>query len=351
MTKEWNPKDHDPTGVDVVAQDLVAVRETLGSANPVALLAERVPASVTRGWTAASGATGRPAALERGSATRALQQAAASQPARVKRRAWRLALPAAGVAAALLAGTFVLQSSTQAPPAGAAVMQQAVVATQNAGTARIAISVTSGAEKLTIDGVGDFGSNDVQLTVHAPAPVGDTEVIMSSGDLYVQVPTEAKAVLGGKDWVRIRRDQLDRLSRLGGVGGLTAAGTFDPSMTLTYLNSVAADVAVVGSETLQGEPTTHYRGHLSPALLAKQLPAQAQRDEVSAAAAHASAVPVDVWTDGQGRLRKLTLVVEESGSDTIVATIELSGYGTPLTLRLPPADQVGELPLLGLVGR
>jgi hypothetical protein len=85
-----------------------------------------------------------------------------------------------------------------------------------------------------------------------------------------------------------------------------------------------------------------------------------------AATAAGQTIPVDVWIDHQGRLRQLKASFDPSrvqapagvaikGPGTIVATVDLWNFGTPVNLNPPPADQLRGLgdvagALKGLLG-
>ena len=50
-------------------------------------------------------------------------------------------------------------------------------------------------------------------------------------------------------------------------------------------------------------------------------------------------VPVDVWVDGQGRLRRVALTTGGGGTTTVT----LSEYGVPVSVAAPRADEVNDL--------
>ena len=160
----------------------------------------------------------------------------------------------------------------------------------------------------------------------------------------------AKSLPAGKTWIKGDAKELSsaKAGQLSQFGSL--AGT-DPRDVLGFLKAVTGSIESVGSEEVRGTRTSHYRATLDPAKIASLVPA-AQRDtlgslDAAAKEAGLSKLPLDVWIDADGRLRKLTIDVDakQPGSDQSVqasVAIELYDYGMPLALDLPPADQVAD---------
>ena len=77
------------------------------------------------------------------------------------------------------------------------------------------------------------------------------------------------------------------------------------------------DVQTIGNETLRGVPTTHYRGTI---------------DAIDA--------PVDVWVDGDGRARKVTVATVDRRGIKVETEIEYYDFGVELDVTVPPARDV-----------
>jgi hypothetical protein len=106
----------------------------------------------------------------------------------------------------------------------------------------------------------------------------------------------------------------------------------------------------VDTEELRGVETTHYRAVVDPALLAKQVAgaqapqAQSLFGQVTTRAGLAD-VPVDVWLDSNGLVRKLSLAfsaaeASTSQSGSVTMSFELWDYGKAVAIDVPPASQV-----------
>jgi hypothetical protein len=249
--------------------------------------------------------------------------------------------------------------------------------TARAGSARIAISVTAGgsdaaAFALTAEGLADFKTGNSQLTMHFGGAVaglisGDLEVRSVDGVAYVQLPPTLRSVLGrlgaDKPWLAIDASKIK-----GNQTVVPGVGESDPTRFLAYLETVSDDVTKVGTEKVRGVDTTHYHAtfDLAKAVDQERVP-QSLRDALAklkatnGVGADLPTIPADIFLDAQGRLRRLSMQLDlasfaagigggsgRAGSiPTVTTTIEMYEFGVPVHVTKPPADQVGELPMLG----
>ncbi|MEO5679239.1 MAG: hypothetical protein ABIS47_06185, partial [Acidimicrobiales bacterium] len=196
------------------------------------------------------------------------------------------------------------------------------------------------------------------------APATAMTVVRTGTGLYVRLP-DGFRLAAGKPWVSVDAATLATLTQMAS-GDLGAQLSGSPLDALAYLRAVSGDVQQVGADTTRGEPTTHYRGAVDPARVAAQLPGALPPRAVTAASA-VGPLPADLWIDGQGRLRKLTVTAEltpagpPAGTDPgapeehahelagpATMTVELWDFGTPVDVKAPPADQVSDVG--GLLG-
>ena len=226
--------------------------------------------------------------------------------------------------------------------ADTAALQAAAAATIATGSAELTLdeTVRSGGKSISVKGTGSTrlsGSGDGEFTL---ATGGQSIRIRVVGKvLYEMLPPAARAKIPGKKpWVRI-----DLAKAAAGAGGTVSAP--DASQSLGYLKD-ARDVTKVGTETVDGVSTTHYRFQAA-------LP---QSSGSMAGVSLPSSVPVDVWVDASNHIReeKVQLTVSASatssasaGSGTQSAStttdLRLSGFGTPVKVTAPPSAQTTDL--------
>src|SRR4051812_43265357 len=114
---------------------------------------------------------------------------------------------------------------------------------------------------------------------------------------------------------------------------------------LRFLKAVGSS-HVVGTEPIRGAPTTHYSATIDLAKAADSL-----GDKQTAAALkqlYASSgqvtLPIDVWVDRAGRVRRehfsLSLGARAGAAAAVDMTLEFIRFGVPVDLTAPPPDQV-----------
>jgi hypothetical protein len=192
---------------------------------------------------------------------------------------------------------------------------------------------------------GVAGSSSADLPNLGDPAGWKLQVVQDGGATYVRFPALDDKLPAGKSWIR------------GDENGLSADGfdfgqftNNDPRQVLDALRAVTGDVETVGAEKLRGVQTTHYQAVVDPARVARQAPgkdgqtAQSLLGQLTSESGLAE-IPVDVWLDPEGLVRKLTLelsavdpTTSHSGSATM--SFELWDYGKTIAIDVPPASQV-----------
>ena len=222
----------------------------------------------------------------------------------------------------------------------------AATKTQQAGTYAFEFSadITAGGHKLSFSGSGmsDTANGAAQMTFDfsgLPAEMtknGSTaEAIMVDKHMYMKMPFLAGQLPSGKQWLEL---DLGKALEASGVNPSSSLGQTDPQQWLQQLLA-SGDTQTLGTDTVQGEQMTHYRTQIDPAN-ASQIPA-GQRAAVKQALQQLgmSKIPVDVWVDGQGLLRRMSLSFELA-TMSMTMRMDLSQFGTPVSITAPPSDQV-----------
>jgi hypothetical protein len=167
--------------------------------------------------------------------------------------------------------------------------------------------------------------------------------------MYVRMPLLTAFLPNGKSWVKV--DVAEATKAQGGnLAQLLQAHESSPAQVLAALVR-SKDSRKLGTETIGGVSTTHYRATVEPreAILSQTsgaLPAQVDK---ALARAKLQELPVDVWIGDDGLVRRLQVELPRIsgakaglGGDTF--TEDLSHYGEPVSIELPAADTVVDAP-------
>jgi hypothetical protein len=221
------------------------------------------------------------------------------------------------------------------------------------------VTVTAAGKQVTESGTGavDWGTRQgtIDVKVEVPAASGSTSLtlreVIDGGNAYVMLPSSLIGAAGGKPWIETS------------FGSLTSGSSTgeDPTQVLSLLEADSSGVTEVGPATIDGAATTEYRAVVDPAKVEAGAPAAVK--QLLARASQASgltSVPIDVWVDGQGLARQITEDVtttppassggSSAGPVKLDLTMNLSNYGQPVSVTVPPASQVTSIPLSQLFG-
>lgn len=235
--------------------------------------------------------------------------------------------------------------SSSSPTSAQEVVRGAVEATADGGAARVSMSgiieSADGPQAVTADGVADVarsrGRFDMDLTAFG---LGAVEVVFDGAVIYLSVPSEVLPI--PTPWASI---DVDRLAAEGGAGILEGLRGADPTQVLDLLGA-ATDVEELGEEEVRGVSTTHYRFTIDVEAALESLPEEARQalGAFSSALADTRA-PAEVWIDGEGRVRRLSSVLELGGGSGQESTLnlEMYDYGTTAPIEIPAEADVTDL--------
>gem|GEM_PF-5895046 len=130
---------------------------------------------------------------------------------------------------------------------------------------------------------------------------------------YVRFPAVADRLPAGKSWIR-----TDGKANVQGFD-LDQFATSDPRTLLDLLKAASAEIETLGTEELHGVETTHYRATIDPREYAKAGPTETREElfslvEQMGVQSGLATVPVDVWLDSEGLVRKLSLEISASAA-------------------------------------
>ncbi len=280
------------------------------------------------------------------------------------------AVSTAAVAALTLAGCGGGSSGAASGASRVGLIAASAAKTTEATSARMSMTMSfEGAETgstgtIGIDGAVDFRTGDTVMEMSGDAlgglglgsvgsGTGPVEVRMVDGVMYMGARGLAaeEPVLQGKEWIRFDVKALaDRLGVDAGSAG--ALDQSDLTGSLDALRGVSGDVEEVGHEKVRGADTTHYRAEIDPEKALDEVP-EAQREQAAKALEKlgGASLPVDVWIDGDGRTRKLSMTVDSDrlgvdapgGPAKATVTYELYDFGVEVDATAPPAETVLDL--------
>jgi hypothetical protein len=247
-------------------------------------------------------------------------------------------------------------------------------ATAKAGGARFELSVKQevpGAAEpvpITASGVIDAAGRRALMTMDLSAladqlgavDLGDgrIEAVVDGLVVYMKASFLPDGLLPpGKEWLRLDAAALAKRAGIT-AADLAAVGGNDPLKLLDYLRGVSGTVDRVGEQELDGVSTTHYRANVDLRRSLKRLPPSVRTgakpgiDRLVELAG--PTLPVDVWVDDDGLVRRLegTLTMRPPGTTQKVTTsyrLDLSEYGIEPDIQ-PPA-KAKTVDLLSLLPR
>ncbi len=218
-----------------------------------------------------------------------------------------------------------------------------------AGTMTVSSSRT-GPIQIGIDGSFNRAARAGQMT--AVFDVSGSRIqfseLLSQLTVYLQtgaIPTLAQAT-GGKPWVKLN------VSREMGAFGLSSLPTAtDPSQFVDYLRAVSSSTKPLGSRTVRGVRTNGYRATVEldryPNLVGPSQRAAVARGVKSLEQAIGlHTIPMDVWIDNSGLVRRLGMAFPECAAGTkfqFDMNVDLYDFGSQPVPRIPAASEVYDL--------
>ena len=183
------------------------------------------------------------------------------------------------------------------------------------------------------------------MTTSVPGQ-GDVEIeeIIDGLVLYMRSDAFAKGLPGGKKWLKIDLQEAGKksgvdLAQLQQLSG----GSSDPTQFLTYL-SKAGDVKKVGTEDVNGTPTTHYHATIDLDKLAGSAGSAADSVRQLEKVSGLKKLPTDIWIDGDQHVRRQTVAmsIQQPVATKFNLTIDYKRFGVPVDTKAPPADETAD---------
>jgi hypothetical protein len=231
----------------------------------------------------------------------------------------------------------------------------AATKTQQAGAARVRFSIALSSPQLQdgkafrLQGNGVIDGTSGELTFKLGSLAGRTGMasgasvkeifLQQDGDyvVYLGLDSLAKHLPGGKHWIKLDVSKLGKAAGLD-LGQLLSGSQLQPSDLLSMLRAEGAKIRSLGSATIDGAATTHYRVTVDP-VKALQAKGASSLMLAGVAAQMPATVPVDVWIGKDGLVHRARFSVGLAQS-RLAMTMDLSDYGTHATISAPPSSDV-----------
>lgn len=242
----------------------------------------------------------------------------------------------------------------------------AATRTSDAGSARVAFetALRLNGRKVELGGQGlfDFEESRGAMTLDAspllPAAAGkgSFELRMIGSTMYIRIPAalSGQGIVGGR-WIAF---DVKDAANAAGFSLPQSSLQQDPVQTLRLLRASSTGVTKAGTARVRGTQTTRYKAKLD---LRKAIEASAdelglskqEQEQLQRAAEHLSAqaglklLPVEVFVDAQGLLRRMRVNLKASpgaASFSLVQTTDYYDFGVDVDVKAPPKSQVLDLP-------
>jgi hypothetical protein len=175
------------------------------------------------------------------------------------------------------------------------------------------------------------------------------EFIEENGVEYVKFSGSALArQLAARPWIKIDLNQLSTGPNASALGATAKLNQGTDAQQQIKLLLTSGNLKKVGSETVDGIATTHYSGDVDPAKLlqaegaGKLTAADIQELQSVLQASGIVSEHIDLWLDRSGLPAEMKMTAN-SASGPIAADVHFSAWGAPVTINVPPADQVTDV--------
>lgn len=257
----------------------------------------------------------------------------------------------AALIAMLVAGCGGSQSSAPPPPPPPdQAVRDSFSKLEAAKTAHLELTADTdaGGQHLSVPGTGevDLAQRGYSFSVTVPE-LGPLKAVGLGNVAYLQSDALTSQIPGGKPWILI---DPARLQNAGPAGQQLAQAADNPFGELGLVTGAGPDTRVLGPDTVDNEPTTHYASTIDFARATQNNSDPAISGPVQRYAQRVGAptVPSEEWVDNQGRLRRLVLNTP-AGQDRPATKVMMtfSALGAPVSsIAAPPPDQVTDIAAL-----
>ena len=250
--------------------------------------------------------------------------------------------------AVLLVGTgvAVYERSHSGPNTGSA-LTSAVATTEQSKTADVALSMSLGAggPSVTIAGNGDSdlarNATNLTLALSADGQALTERAVIDGTTAYYNIGPLVGAIVPGKSWVSMDVGKSSSSSSSFGTGGIFT----DPSTLIAVIGAPGTALHALGPAVVNGSRVQQYSVNLGPAGIKKAIGSDTLpgnlRAEISMV--HYNQLDYVVGVNGTNHVAQIRTTGAYSAAGehfTVTGTMDMSDFGTPVTVAPPPASAV-----------
>ncbi len=246
----------------------------------------------------------------------------------------------------------VIVGGVKSDDSAGAVIARASESTTAVGSGRMRVDVQMSGGPMgaggTFSGTGSFSGSRAELTLDMgqlfeqmmPAQASGTPAfvmheIVDGSTVYLKIDSDLP-IPGLSGWTKV--DIGSGASSTGGLG--VSSG---PNGFLESMKGAGQSVEQVGTDTIDGAPVTVYKGTIDPQAALAASPDKADEMKGALDQLGGTTMSFTAWVDDQGMVRKMQFDIvgdPSKNAPNLTMTMELYDLGTPVTIDLPPADQV-----------
>ncbi|MBH5131190.1 DUF1396 domain-containing protein [Streptomyces sp. PU10] len=187
----------------------------------------------------------------------------------------------------------------------------------------------------------------MKMTALDQGAEGTAEIRLVDKAMYIGGGPEAAKEMDGKRWIKFDLSGTGVDEQMNQMGSASQADK-NPATESTFLTG-AKDVEKVGTETVEGVKTTHYKGTVTLADLEKTIgdEGEATREKRQKSLEQYEKMGVDkltmdMWVDGDDRTKQFRMRAD-ADKGPLDMTFTFLGVNEPVKVSAPPAAEVADL--------
>lgn len=187
----------------------------------------------------------------------------------------------------------------------------------------------------------------MKMTALDQGAEGTAEIRLVDKAMYIGGGPEAAKEMDGKRWIKFDLSGTGVDEQMNQMGSASQADK-NPATESTFLTG-AKDVEKVGTETVEGVKTTHYKGTVTLADLEKTIgdEGEATREKRQKSLEQYEKMGVDkltmdMWVDGDDQTKQFRMRAD-ADKGPLDMTFTFLGVNEPVKVSAPPAAEVADL--------